>query len=815
MMKENKVKSEQLSFYQLFTGKGYSIEVPIIQRDYAQGRKSASDLRVSFLNKLYDYLEEGTPFKDLDFVYGDVDANGNLIPLDGQQRLTTLFLLHWYLSIKDDHYPEFKNDLLINDFSKFRYKTRQSATDFCNAFLINGIDLNKLLTPDPDQSNALSKTIRDRNWYHLSWDNDPTIQSMLCMLDAINDRFCGSSGFYSKLTNNEYPVITFRFLPLKHHGLTDDLYIKMNSRGILLTRFETFKAKFEKALDNDVFNSVKYDLYYGPEQKKKEVDTKSYFSHKIDTHWADLFWKFKITKERRDHESGEILYEFEIDTLLMNFISTLAINHVALHKNEVKGLIDNQTSLPFSLFADLDENFGFTLIKTLDLISGDHDYHQFLVNFSYYDEINAFKKIINKEFKDAAYLERIQFFAYYSFLAKWNGKTDGFTDWMRVISNLSENTVPYNNDTEFINAIGTIDKMLPFSNDIFKFLKSGVSITGFNPSQLKEERIKACLLGKDKKWSDSIYEYEIHKYFKGQLTFALAFSGIEQYYDDNKRNCDWNEADDEKYWTLFERYIKLVFSLFEDDGLKQKGKENHRLHRAVLSKGDYLLNAQSNRSFLIDKGRDISWKRLLQGDEGRKDKREFLKSVLDDKQFDPLHLESLELIAADYNPGIPAWRKKFILYPELFNDDYLGWARYIRKNSDTSIYLLKGVKTSGEHSELFTLAMYINLQKDNFNPKPFDSLTYYPVSGESDEPCFYLNFWTYKQNIFELDVYYINGQFEVSFVDKQQNEIPVEIQKIVDENNLTEANKHFSAKVEEDGLKIFLMTLCKSFNALQ
>lgn len=72
------------------------ISIPIIQRDYAQGRKTADIVRVRnrFLDSLHDALDED-PIT-LDFVYGDIDDKGVLTPLDGQQRLTTLFLLHWY-----------------------------------------------------------------------------------------------------------------------------------------------------------------------------------------------------------------------------------------------------------------------------------------------------------------------------------------------------------------------------------------------------------------------------------------------------------------------------------------------------------------------------------------------------------------------------------------------------------------------------------------------------------------------------------------------------------------------------------------------
>lgn len=77
-----------------------SIVIPKIQRDYAQGRSTLEAVRVrnKFLDALYDAVE-GTPIT-LDFVYGNIDKNGVLTPLDGQQRLTTLFLLHWFAAKK-------------------------------------------------------------------------------------------------------------------------------------------------------------------------------------------------------------------------------------------------------------------------------------------------------------------------------------------------------------------------------------------------------------------------------------------------------------------------------------------------------------------------------------------------------------------------------------------------------------------------------------------------------------------------------------------------------------------------------------------
>jgi uncharacterized protein with ParB-like and HNH nuclease domain len=80
---------EKLSFWNLLSL--HKVEIPIIQRDYAQGRESKQTVRERFLNALHKALN-GKAI-ELDFIYGDLHADA-FQPLDGQQRLTTLFLLH-------------------------------------------------------------------------------------------------------------------------------------------------------------------------------------------------------------------------------------------------------------------------------------------------------------------------------------------------------------------------------------------------------------------------------------------------------------------------------------------------------------------------------------------------------------------------------------------------------------------------------------------------------------------------------------------------------------------------------------------------
>jgi hypothetical protein len=250
------------------------IEIPIIQRDYAQGRQDdvVPRIRETFLAVLHHALTGTATQVSLDFVYGNV-IKGTMTPLDGQQRLTTLFLLHWYLAARQ-HIPNNNRNFL----NSFTYETRYSSRDFCS----------KLVTQQPafPISGCLSDWIRDQSWFFSAWRHDPTIESMLVVLDDIHCLFknddCNNA--WQRLVDGNNPAIVFHFLPINNMGLTDDLYIKMNSRGKPLTKFEHFKANFEKTI-KDV-SAVHYQ----------------YFIQKIDNDWADLFWPLRGDNDIIDDE---------------------------------------------------------------------------------------------------------------------------------------------------------------------------------------------------------------------------------------------------------------------------------------------------------------------------------------------------------------------------------------------------------------------------------------------------------------------------------------------------------------------------------
>lgn len=237
------------------------VEIPIVQRDYAQGRpqRAVEEIRTNFLEVLMDAVDGGDPV-GLDFIYGRLDGT-TLRPLDGQQRLTTLFLLHWYLASRAD--------VLAEDASwlRFSYQTRTSARRFCER-----LSRNRL----PAEVGKPSGWLTDQEWYLHVWHDDPTIESMLVMLDAIHGaataRSLDPAAAWMRLGDLEKPAISFHRLVLDDMESDEDLYIKMNSRGKPLTPFENFKARFEQDLEGTPLADD--------------------FAHRIDGPWTDLLWAY-------------------------------------------------------------------------------------------------------------------------------------------------------------------------------------------------------------------------------------------------------------------------------------------------------------------------------------------------------------------------------------------------------------------------------------------------------------------------------------------------------------------------------------------
>lgn len=303
------MEAKEYNFWSLI--EEYRIVFPRIQRDYAQGRVTfkAMQVRHAFLSSLHEALKLEKAEVNLDFIYGIqkkeiIDVSFS--PLDGQQRLTTLFLLYWYLAYKTNNQDNLRQHLSAsrNDEIKVRflYDTRDSAKAFCEQMIVSKVE-------NPNYNNLVSWNVKNQSWFLTMWTEDPTVQGMLTMLDAMDGEFKNDNDllflYYKKLAKRD-GFIRFYVLPFnENYTLGDDLYVKMNARGLALTTFENFKASFEEEL--------------------LEGDNKKSFIKNIDTLWTNMFWYPLIPRKGNPPA--------KVDNEMMRFVRLLLSFRYALRQD--------------------------------------------------------------------------------------------------------------------------------------------------------------------------------------------------------------------------------------------------------------------------------------------------------------------------------------------------------------------------------------------------------------------------------------------------------------------------------------------------
>jgi len=464
------------------------IEVPIIQRDYAQGRESEEVKRIR-KGFVVDYLIPSVLKKnkiELDFVYGSVLSAKNekseatkqiFIPLDGQQRLTTLFLLHWFIAYKEGRMNDARETLM-----KFTYETRPSAHDFCTKLIFcDGLtNIREIRTE-----------IKNSYWYDDDWDNDPTISGMLTLLQTLashKNLVTHEDQLFDLLINPEDPLISFYFIPLEKFGLTENLYIRMNARGKMLTQFENFKSEFYKII-------------------RKFPDLLEEIKDKMEYAWVENLWDY------REPDS------FIVDKPFMQFLGF--ITEMLYFKNakfRAESYASNFLDFTFleEIYSEV-ENIKF-LVFSLDEIRTLKK-HEKNVLWEDASAIHDILKVILDGRNDTP--QSIVFFSALEYLYAKKDESNLY-DFIRVTRNLIHNTAD-NSRREWPKLLKSIRNLITDEN-VYEILiteKADDLLDGFYVPQKKEEIVKANLISKIPEVKQLLFAAEDNVHLKGNINVLL------------------------------------------------------------------------------------------------------------------------------------------------------------------------------------------------------------------------------------------------------------------------------------------------------
>ena len=785
MITENLGK--KYSFRELIQDNNFNLTIPLIQRDYVQGKENKKEVRKEFLETLKKYLVDGEN-KDLDFVYGYLDEN-KFIPLDGQQRLTTLFLLHTYLAFIAGKSEEWKDIIIHNDDFKFKYEVRRSSEEFCKNFIEYGIDFNQFQkTRTPELSFA--DFVSNLHWYKLSWNQDPTISSMINMLFSIHELFYETENFYDKLVSKDNPILTFLFLNLKDLNQGDELYIKMNARGKMLTNFENFKARFEEKIgilfkENDVVRTLDY------KNEQIKMSTKDYFSFKLDSVWSNLFWIY------RDLVGNPNNYDDEI----FNFIKEILIYHRIKQSSVLNLQIDIVLKSKLETYKQLNDLNLITrdsveyLIRVLDVLQYDENGIKKFVQNKYFDESEIFKSVLEHSIKNP---DRVKFYAYLEYLLRIDFDKSKLQSWMRLICNLVDNKI-LNSQEMIIPAFESIDDLVVAGDNIENYLTTNPKIKFFENSQILEEKIKAIIFKEKQDSRNKIVDLEQSAFHSGQIGYLLEVSGIIDNFDIvNKEFIDKNILDEqlEKLYYFGDNAVKLFDYL--------NNNKDYLFERGILTYGNYLVKKSDHQyNFSSSKSvgnydRDYSWKSMLALDFAKLKsevafaRRNIFYKILNDRTFDFNAVEhSLQNCVKNFNEKAD-WRYDFIKEPTYIRNCGQGFIFTYSKKFD-DIQLLNASQMNHLRMDLSVLKFWINSNLKNYDKF---SKRLQSVKGNDDVP--YLSFENIVRNRihYALQFYRMEGnEFYIRFCKtkgfNKEADYDVEIRNILTQLNFVWNSNEF------------------------
>lgn len=255
------------------------IIIPDLQRDYCWGAID-KNLAHSFVSNLLDNLESTKDPMPLGLIYGYEEIQGHVNLCDGQQRLTTLFLLLGMLNRKcDNKYWGYLMSTQDSPEPFLQYAIRESTLYFINDLCLCFFKFSK------DAPSVDVSSIGGQNWYFRDYDIDPSVKSMLATLRSIEE-------ILNKRTNLEIIAekllhnVTFHYYDMRTRHNGEETFVLINTTGEPLSVTQNLKPKY---------------LY---EQEKTSGIEPRELARKWEE-WETWFWQNRIGNGKLQNDTAE------------------------------------------------------------------------------------------------------------------------------------------------------------------------------------------------------------------------------------------------------------------------------------------------------------------------------------------------------------------------------------------------------------------------------------------------------------------------------------------------------------------------------
>lgn len=511
----------------------YRVVIPGIQRHYVQGANNpkAESVRKQFIKEIFTAIEEKQNEFNLHFIYGPINTDGedSFVPVDGQQRLTTLWLIARYAAEKAE--PSDRKDLL-SLLSRFTYEDRINAKRFCQALTCEDSRWDFTQDPNPD--------ILCQDWFVDYWKEDETVASMIRMLSTIHEEWNKHQDTITAEDVLEAIASKIRF-NLKIDAFGDDIYMKMNARGLQLTQWENFKGKFSEDLCEDKKEWWVKEM----EELSNRFFTCSDEQHELpDNAFFALYARIMAYEARESGvDCGNGIKELAAYTHNHNTWSQIELPFVPY--SDFSGITNNES---------IASTVAATCVKMIKTVL---DRYQKIV--PYFGDRTLFETFFHPKNKNDLDFT----LCCYEYFKKFNNiETKDFLKALRLMWNILENV--QDNRVELVKKIIDLEDKTLYSRQIKEIIGSNP------PEQAEEEAEKAIqmdcndqsmpndwneeILGSWINWNDAIEKAEECAFFHGSIRFL------------------YRNSNGEPTWEKFATKLSNCMDLFTKDGLSEDKK---------------------------------------------------------------------------------------------------------------------------------------------------------------------------------------------------------------------------------------------------
>lgn len=384
--------------------------------------------------------------------------------------------------------------------------------------------------PNPD--------ILCQDWFVDYWKEDETVASMIRMLSTIHEEWNKHQDSITAEDILEAIASKIRF-ELKIDAFGDDIYMKMNARGLQLTQWENFKGKFSEDLREDIKESWDKEmeelsnLFFKRSDKQHELPDNAFFA---------LYARIMAYEARKPGmDCGNGIKELAAYT--HNTWSQIELPFVPY--SDFSGITNNESIA--SIVAE-------TCVKMIKTVL---DRYQKIV--PYFGDRTLFETFFHPKNKNDLDFT----LCCYEYFKNFNNiETKDFLKALRLMWNILENV--QDNRVELVKKIIDLEDKTLYSRQIKEIIGSNP------PEQAEEEAEKAIqmdcndqsmpndwneeILGSWINWNDAIEKAEECAFFHGSIRFL------------------YRNSNGEPTWEKFATKLSNCMDLFTKDGLSEDKK---------------------------------------------------------------------------------------------------------------------------------------------------------------------------------------------------------------------------------------------------